>query len=131
MGYYYAATTGGFYSDDEHKPEQIPADAKPLTDEEYRYCTRVVPTSGQRIVPGADGSPIAAAQPAPTDDDLFADAQLKLKLLSVGAIPHIITYIVGKDDEKSAAMDALLIIAAEVLKQQNIITTASTAKERF
>lgn len=59
MTYYYAVSTGGFYSDDEHLPHQIPADATPITAQQYDELRSAL-ARGKQIIADANGDPIAA-----------------------------------------------------------------------
>lgn len=66
----YSKSTGGFYSTEIHG-EDMPADVVEITEEHYADLL-AGQAAGKRIVPGPDGYPVLADQPAPTDEELAA-----------------------------------------------------------
>lgn len=66
---YFAKSTGGFYDDAIHTPEEIPHDVVEITVEKHAELL-AGQSSGKLIVANANGSPELADRPAPTARDL-------------------------------------------------------------
>lgn len=74
MGYFYSATTGGFYPEEltevyELSEEGWPADAVPVTDEDYAslFAGR---DDNKVIIPDDKGYPVLSAPPEPTQEQM-------------------------------------------------------------
>lgn len=74
MDRFYSASTGGFYESGLH--EQMPADAKQISDELYRQVMLERPAE-KIIIAGEDGLPALADPPAPTGEQLAALVRLQ------------------------------------------------------
>lgn len=73
MNVYYSKSTGGFYNDAVHSVDQIPADAKKLTAEQYKIVTSETP-EGKMISADANGYPVLIDR-VDTADELWAKHQ--------------------------------------------------------
>lgn len=69
----YAKSTNGFYSPEIHG-DKIPADAVEITDAEHAELM-VGQSAGKLIGGDADGKPVLSDPPAPTREQLLAQAQ--------------------------------------------------------
>ena len=76
MTIFYSPASGGFYTDEIHGADGIPADAVEITDAEHAALLDAQ-SAGKIIKAGAEGKPVASDPPAPTDDQLAASARLK------------------------------------------------------
>ena len=70
---FYAKSTGGFYASEIHG-DKIPADAVEITDAEHAALLEGQ-SAGKRITADADGKPVLTDPPAPTHEQLLAQAQ--------------------------------------------------------
>lgn len=95
MTKHYSALTGGFYDAGFHTPEQIPADAVEITDEQHAALL-AGQSNGKRIVAGPNG-PELADPPAPSPEQVKA-------ALSAAVQDHMdaAAQAAGYDDIKSA-----------------------------
>lgn len=96
MSLFYSAATGGFYDDDLHAPDTLPADVVEIDETTYRALL-AGQAAGQVIAAGAAGQPVLVARPGPTLEQsctaLKAAVQLQLDQAAQAA---------GYDDIKSA-----------------------------
>lgn len=69
MQMYYSAATRGFYDE---LSSNIPADAREVPDDIYYDLINVHQPAGKRIVPDADGNPIAVDPPPITPENQLA-----------------------------------------------------------
>ncbi|MGJ7611164.1 MULTISPECIES: tail fiber assembly protein [unclassified Variovorax] len=82
----FSASTCGFYDDEIHEPDQIPADAVEIADDEYNALLDGQ-SAGKRIQAGPDGRPVLLNPPAPTTEQLAAKARADRDvLLSVATL---------------------------------------------
>lgn len=70
---FYSAKTGGFYSREIHG-DKIPDDAVEITDEQHADLL-FGQSAGKAITADADGNPVLTDPPAPTREQILADAQ--------------------------------------------------------
>lgn len=82
----FSASTCGFYDDEIHEPDQIPADAVDIAEDEYNALLDGQ-SAGKRIQAGPDGRPVLLDPPAPTTGQLTAKARAdRDALLSVATL---------------------------------------------
>jgi len=70
---FYAKSTGGFYTPELHG-DQIPSDAVEITEAEHAELM-AGHSAGKAITADADGKPVLTDPPAPTREELLAQAQ--------------------------------------------------------
>jgi len=92
MGYVYRASTGGFYCD-ELEAEYRKAGTWPgffvrVSDEDYRNLMEGL-SQGKMIVPNKQCYPILQERPAPSRDELIAEAEEKRRELIESALQSI------------------------------------------
>ncbi|END2551922.1 tail fiber assembly protein [Enterobacter roggenkampii] len=92
MGYVYRASTGGFYCD-ELEAEYRKAGTWPgffvrVSDEDYRNLMEGV-SQGKMIVPNKQCYPVLQERPAPSRDELIAEAEEKRRELIESALQSI------------------------------------------
>ena len=92
MGYVYRASTGGFYCD-ELEGEYRKAGTWPgffvrVSDEDYRNLMEGV-SQGKIIVPNKQCYPVLQERPAPSRDELIAEAEEKRRELIESALQSI------------------------------------------
>ena len=73
---FYSKSTGGFYASEIHG-DNIPADAVEITNEEHRELIEGQ-SQGKRIVADANGFPVLADPPAPTQAQIIAQYEAAL-----------------------------------------------------
>ncbi|MCM7075382.1 tail fiber assembly protein [Enterobacter roggenkampii] len=92
MGYVYRASTGGFYCD-ELEAEYRKAGTWPgffvrVSDDDYRNLMEGV-SQGKIIVPNKQCYPVLQERPAPTRDELIAEAEEKRRDLIESALQSV------------------------------------------
>lgn len=92
MGYVYRASTGGFYCD-ELEAEYRKAGTWPgffvrVSDEDYHNLMEGV-SQGKIIVPNKQCHPVLQERPAPTRDELIAEAEEKRRALIESALQSV------------------------------------------
>jgi hypothetical protein len=92
MGYVYRASTGGFYCD-ELEAEYRKAGTWPgffvrVSDEDYRNLMEGL-SQGKIIVPNKQCYPVLQERPAPTRDELIAEAEEKRRALIESALQSV------------------------------------------
>lgn len=76
MTVFYSPEAGGFYTEEIHGADGIPADAVEITQAEHAALLDAQ-SAGKIIKAGAEGKPVASDPPAPSDDQLAASARRK------------------------------------------------------
>lgn len=76
---FYSANTGGFYTP-QINGENIPGDAVEITEDKYLKLLQAQ-SNGKIITSDDNGNPVAIDPPAPTKDELIADAEYKRQQL--------------------------------------------------
>lgn len=70
----FSPSTGGFYDDEIHEPDQIPLDAVDVTDEQHDALFEGQ-AIGKQIQAGPNGLPVLVDPPARTHEQLIAKAR--------------------------------------------------------
>ena len=92
MGYVYRASTGGFYCD-ELEAEYRKAGTWPgffvrVSDEDYRNLMEGL-SQGKIVVPNKQCYPVLQERPAPTRDEIIAEAEEKRRALIESALQSV------------------------------------------
>lgn len=92
MGYVYRASTGGFYCDEleaqYRKAGTWPGFFVRVSDDDYRNLMEGV-SQGKIIVPNKQCYPVLQERPAPTRDELIAEAEEKRRALIESALQSV------------------------------------------
>lgn len=100
MSKYFSASTGGFYDTGFHTPEQIPADAVEITDEQH--AALLDGQSAGKIISSVDGKPVLKDRPKPTLAELSASIR-KERDARLAATDWMLMPDSGKDTTKVRA----------------------------